>query len=406
MSLAEELNPEQLAQNILQEAPAFLGKAGLPEEEMESALNLLFVFTRIAGEQITQESELEIPGSQEKIPCTKALAEQCVELFYIGLAHAIIKSWEYGLEEEPKTQILQSLAMEVFHHAKQISVSTFGQELTPEIQFPKEQQYEWIKQSAESALMLYMSEMGLLEEKEEENDDPSTFGQTEPMMVQETASQMPVSEAVVPEPPAAAVEEDILGFEEEPASFAPELEPYQSPPQAPLYEPAPVAPLASREKYAAVSLFLTALKPRQRRAIVGQFTPQEQQVIQYYGDPEKIEAELDLDQVQAQLLKLKNKLQQEKKQGPSAQFSSAPVEAAQAQPVLPQVSDEASLQQSILQAPRAELIQLIAQERPRIRELVAHHLKPMPGLQPTALTPAIEMALQHYIQRELKPSHS
>ncbi|MEB3245775.1 MAG: hypothetical protein VKJ06_07310 [Vampirovibrionales bacterium] len=274
MSLTEAFNPDVITEQVLASISDQLNARGYSEELLAENQGVLFEFSKIVCNLMIQEPDLELSGSDVKVPFTDAMAQQVVLLFVDGVEHALFKCFEYRLEGQIKLQLLQQLAQQVYSHTKQLVASTVGQESTPEVQFGPEQLKDFVRQTAESTLAYYMSEyeksVGPLHPEEagglpmqmisDEAETPDALTMSESMLAQPELPEAPN----LPEPP------EVLS--------APRVEP--SVPMPPAQPVAPALPYAGYEKSAALALLVSVMPPAMSQGLMGQLDPETQTQVQ------------------------------------------------------------------------------------------------------------------------------
>lgn len=271
-------NVDAVLEQANQLAAARLQSLGLNEEEYQECGGFVASFNDIAARQmLAQEPGIELQGSSEPIPLDDQTAMQALGLFSEGLIYSLMRCREYGVNGDPKTQILQQVALHIYEQAKQVVAATHGQEHTPEFQFTHDQQVEFITQGAESALLHFI------------NEYEQQYGPLNP-------------EPVAP-----------LPTQPQPAEAGPDAQPPMAPAQPNRTAPAsapmstasqPTGP-AQHEKYAAVALLLTTLPANQRARMLNRFNPDEKELIAFYSYPQHVEQNLDVALVEAHLKKLR-----------------------------------------------------------------------------------------------------
>ncbi len=271
-------NPEQVILELGQRFEVKLKKESLSPEDQAYLLGFINQFAQIAAQQILEQRMIEVPPEASRegfssLPYTGVSAGQTMFLFCEGVYYAVLKGWKMGLPQDFHTQLAGSVAQHVFDTTKQLVLSTQGQELTPEYQITEEQQIAYVNQTAESALLYYVNEY-------EKTNGP--FNPEERVVEEE----LEAPEIVTDEP---------------------RVEAKPLPPQ-PVQSNVPAGSREQHTKYAALALLLTTLKPSQQQKIFQQFTPEEQQVMNYYALPQNVERVLDIHQVTEHLMKLKKQI--------------------------------------------------------------------------------------------------
>lgn len=294
MSLAEQLNAEQVAHEMATNLFQRMNAANLPEAFSQHTAGILFEFVKIACGLILDEPGLENPATNETIPYDMPLALQGIELFCEGLYHTAIKCYERGIPDDLKSQFMQVVAQDIYLQTKQIIISTYGQDSTPEFQIPKEQQVEWINQTAESTLVYriteYENQYGPIQKAEPTEEQPP--------QQEEPSAPEPSENTALAEMPEAA---EAPPLPEEPHPMVAPLQPEVAQPHK---GPHP------HDKYAAVSLLLNTLRPDLHETVLNRFNGEERELITFYQAPEQIEQNLDLASVTRHLQSFKNLLKQ------------------------------------------------------------------------------------------------
>ena len=284
MALADELNVEQQSHEIIRGMYERMIGLGWPEEEVQAKANILFEFAKIAGNLMLGEPGIQIPGSDTVIPYDLSMAHQAMELFAEGIYQAVAKARELQLDDATQTQMLQTLAMDVFGQAKQIVASTMGQDsvTNPDLQIPKAQQVEWIQKTAESALSYYASQMEEANAQNNPSGLPTTPTAQTPTVTPEEAPQTPEQsippESLIPQPPASQATAPPVTPSQAPTT------PAATPPPSPTVNLPPLPSGTTQEKFAATALFLTLLPREHQGVMLQQLTPDEHQWIAFFSN--------------------------------------------------------------------------------------------------------------------------
>ncbi|MDX2085919.1 MAG: hypothetical protein SFZ03_11090 [Candidatus Melainabacteria bacterium] len=397
MALADQFNPEAVAQELIQPFHEGMQQSGIPADEIQTNTNIAFEFAKIAGSLILQEPGFKPPNSDQFLPFDEKMARLCIQMFLDGVYHAAMKCWEYGIVGDLKSQLLQSLAQDVFFQSKQLVASTYGQEDTPEIQFSQQQLKEWTLQAAESILMHYISEFekqyGPIQQFTQQAQAAAAPEQAPPAQAPAppppTEPPAPAAEAPIPPPPTEAPAPAVT--QPEPPPQAPAPSPVQQPPAT--LEAAPV--LANQDgsirhtpydKYAAVALFLSTLPGPRADRFLKQFGEAERQaILAYYEKPELIENELDVRAVTAQLEALCQRM------------------AQQRQEILAKESPgQRKIKKLLKTTPVQRVIHLIQPERPLLQQMVMHQLGlPDMPTEPVAFSRKLDEVVAAYLQQQL-----
>ena len=152
------LDPNRFAQQFVDDFRFRMMGEDFEEPEIEENLGIIHGFIGIALAEIQKQGEIEIPGTGQAIPFDENVTGQTIGLFTEGLYYGMQRCRDMGITGDLKTFFLQSLALELFNQAKQMVITTFGQEHTPEIQFSFDQQVNFINQFAESGLLYLVNE--------------------------------------------------------------------------------------------------------------------------------------------------------------------------------------------------------------------------------------------------------
>jgi hypothetical protein len=304
MALQDELNPEYLANEIATLMSQRMQSMNLPDTEMQSNAQILFEFGKIASSLVLQEPGFDNPTTGETIPFDYAMAKQVVELFSEGIFQAALSCSQKGLPFELKSQFLQQLAQDLYAQSKQIAVSTYGQDATPEMQIPKDQQVQWIAQNAESGLNYIISEY-------ERQNGPLQGNQGMPQMTMPDMPDMtpPPMNMDSPEGETALggidLDEMNLGQSTNLGNLPTAIE--SIPPIPPPQKPTGPHP---HDKYAAISLLINTLPETTTKQLLKRFNQDELQIIYRYINPKTIEETLDLSQVTRHLKSFKSLLKE------------------------------------------------------------------------------------------------
>ena len=291
MTLEEEFDPKQVVPEVHAGFTKRLAqRPDLPPDEVAKMLDFLGRMAGVACNLIFQERAIQVPNSEQTVPFDGVSARRTLDLFCEGLYFAMFKCYEMRIEEAEKGQFLQSVAQYVYDNAKQIVLSTYGQEHTPEYQIPAAQQIEMISQTAESGLLFFISEY-------EKENGPVPLISDEPAEPQTGEKQPTEPDAVAPEASAAPQAAE--------ATPAPQASVAQTPQPAAQNAALPKAP---PEKYAALALFFRSISPARAEALYAKFSPPEQQLIQFFSLPENLEGRVDLTVVLHHLEQLQARL--------------------------------------------------------------------------------------------------
>ncbi|MFM7469588.1 MAG: hypothetical protein ACKO37_08835 [Vampirovibrionales bacterium] len=128
----ESLDPMTLANSAMEQCFPLIAGSAMTDEFKDLTTNLVFEFAKIAGQLIQQEPSFQPPESPAPIHFTHAMCEQTVQLFVEGLIQAAMHGWQQGIPSDPLSQILQTLAQDLFFQTKQMVASTVAMEGLPE----------------------------------------------------------------------------------------------------------------------------------------------------------------------------------------------------------------------------------------------------------------------------------
>jgi hypothetical protein len=292
---------------------ALIGKR-LPAEEVTLSSNIGRQIAHIAMGLLEQEQGFRPVEGEPLIPFDQAQCLQVVHLFLTGITHASIKAWEYKITGDPKSAILQNLAEELFVNAKQITATTIGQELTPEMVFNDKQQTQWMQQTAEGLLshhwQLYEREYGRITHQANEKGSAAAL-----------ATYQSQQEAIA--------EEQHAIFEEQSASFSTEdavsqewadpVATTHQPVGYPSYPNPPMPVIDDRQeklltKLAALGLFLTTQNDENQRTWLAKFPVEQQQWIVHYMNPQAVMQERQMEAVVEALNSLTQSINTQKEQ--------------------------------------------------------------------------------------------
>ncbi len=387
-------NAEELIQQICQTFAQRFVDNGQDEETADIMVSFLARMCEVSVQMVTQEDEIEIPNTEHTIPFEPEMQQDTVWMFAEGLAFSLEKTAADNIPDEARGEILQNVALYVYESSKQVVLSTFGQEHTPELQIPREQQVDMVTQTAENALNHFIAEYeaqhGAFERDEHGLDADDMLGED----FDNDDSQLAAMEAEAPEelpapqpaptapPPApATISERIQQTEHAPA-----------PPQQLPHKP---------EKYAALALLLNVIPQAKGQPILQRFTTAEQQAIIQFQNPIHIaNAGLDIKVVQSQLGKLHQRFNQHQA------TQTHPTDAEKAnEPTSP--APTTHLQALAQQVPKDVMRTVVQLERPHIRDYVnalfeedngKHLLDPI-DTPPVQLPKAIQHILSHHLEQ-------
>lgn len=336
----------------------------LSEDEATGYAQFVASFNQVAITELAKETGIILQEGAEPIAIDDEKALQALTLFGEGILYCILRCRDYNLPGELAEQFTQQVALHVYEQAKQVVAATHGQERTPEFQFTQAQQAEFVTQGAESALIHYI------------NEYEKAYGPINP----EPESELPQAE---PQPQVALPPEELP-----PNTSAPES--VSRPPQPTAALPENPPQRQNAEKYAAVALLLDTLPPPKRARLMQTFDGDEKELITFYSHPHNIEAHLDIQQVAAELKKLKSVLASKNKKMESA-----------AHPGIHSLVDQIS---------REKLLSCLKDERPVVQRFVmAHHSGAADYHQNSeewtapSLSPRLQGILYQYLSKRLAP---
>lgn len=306
----EEFNPQALLQTLAEQYELRFREAGIPEESIPRMVMFLSRMAEVSIQLAQQEKEIRIPNTEHAIPYDAHTTTRVVELFSEGIGEALLRSVQMKLPDEASDMILQNVAQYVNDTAKQVVLSTYGQENTPELQIPEEQQLELVYQTARSALDHFVQQYEEQEGVSLTEDADSMLGDVEMgdssemdamLSDDDSSSEAPSSgqsEGQAPPPPQSQQQ----ATPEPPQKKSPSVQPQQ--PAIPGGHLPPVV----HEKLAAVSMLLNTVPQEQGQNIFNMFDPSQQDVIRFYLDPANVFQRLDMNAVLKQLHALKQRL--------------------------------------------------------------------------------------------------
>jgi hypothetical protein len=152
------MTPDFLKQQ-LDAMEAALIAGGLNATELQLCLVIAEQFLQVAVGLLQQEPGFQQAPEQPLIPFSPQQCQQTLLFFAKGLQQASLRLWQEGIDGEPKSLLLQTLAQDLFFQAKQVVAATVGQENTPDLVFSEEQQLGWLFQGLESGLAHHVTEL-------------------------------------------------------------------------------------------------------------------------------------------------------------------------------------------------------------------------------------------------------
>ena len=293
---------------------ALIGKR-LPADEVTLSSNIGRQIAHIAMGLLEQEQGFRPAEGEPLIPFDQAQCLQVVQLFLTGITHASMKAWEYKITGDPKSAILQNLAEELFTTAKQITATTVGQELTPDMAFNDKQQTQWMQQTAEGLLshhwQLYEREYGRI------THQVNAEGSAAALATYQSQQEM-------------IAKERHAIFEEQSNAFSPEdaasqewsdhpVDTTYQPVADPSYPNTPMPVIDDRQeklltKLAALGLFLTTQTDENQRTWLAKFPVEQQQWIVHYMNPQAVMQERQMAAVVEALNSLTQSINTQKEQ--------------------------------------------------------------------------------------------
>jgi hypothetical protein len=285
-------DPEQLIAELCNDYELRFREEDLAEEDIPVMVNFLARMGNVSVQLVSQEQDIKLPNTEHVIPFDDSTKARTIKMFMEGLAYALLKTAEMNVPDDARGEILQNVAQYVYENSKQVILSTFGQEHTPEFQIPEEQQISMVTQTADSALNYFIGEY----EKQ--------HGPIAGMELTEDADPML---ADMDDEPADAMLDDVA----DDSAPAPVAEPPPAPVEQSQPPPTPQVPQAlpyPLEKYAALSLLLNVLPQARGQALFSRFSrPEQDMIVRFQHPAAMMEAGLDLPIVQAQLAGLKQR---------------------------------------------------------------------------------------------------
>lgn len=314
-----DLDTEELTQALLAKMKEKMEKARLPQHEVDGSLEMVYSYCKQAADFLCQEPSFQSQEGDPYIVFEVEHCRTCMTLFMEGMGQACLKSWSYKIPPDVKAELLRQIAWTSFLDAKNTTSTIIAQDISPEIQMPLDQLTGILHQSAESALLYYMSEW----EKENgpippyEPDKPANDLQRPQITMPAVDSQLnpPHEEAsqealalstpvLLPEAlpqPAYPQQAYNAGYEEHSVAQALVL------PAASAPEPSP------KDKWGALALFFSLLEKNAQTVWLERFSPDEQALITHYQSLDNIPKELNVAGVAHQLSVLQQQLFAEQK---------------------------------------------------------------------------------------------
>ena len=378
MPQLEGFEPDALADQLAAQLEAALLQAGISEEQVKADVSIGYEFAKIAGGLLQQEPGFMPEGSDQLIPFRREHCEQVLRLFIAGIEHASIKAQGYKVDGEIKSLLLQSAAQHVFQDAKNIVGTTVGSDLTPDLNLPDDQLSALVIQSAESALLHYMSEY----EKEhgpiqEANEQLEAAAQAEQALQEEQVAE----ELQLPEQPELVEEPEPLS---EPNVTA--IEPVQ--PVAPAALVTGVPEPSPLDRLAALGLFIGSLDEKRQAHWLSSFSDEEAVQIARYRDPSLVSQERNIHSVTEQLHDLAQVMKQQRS---DVRYQQARLQR--------------QMMRLLKGVPVDEVAALAKDERPRLARYMndLSRWSTNPGSEPpaTTLTQPVQEVLKDYLTLQL-----
>ncbi len=369
MSLEEIIKPKETIEELRQQMEGRWMERDLPPDDVASMADFLERMLEVAVQLIFQEKEIQIPNTDQRVPYTEATGRQTLWLFCEGMNYGLTKTWEMGTPDELKAQFLQNVAQYVFENAKQVVVSTFGQEDTPGFEIPEAEQVKMVTVTAESALLYFINEY------EKTNGPIENVDRTDML---EGAESIPQAD---PEPE--ALPEATSQPASEPAP------PMQAPTPQPKLQQQPVAPRnaspvinydARDEKYAALALLLNTLPKSQQAKLKAHFNGEQQEKLSFYSTPENIEQRLNMHGVIRHLKQLKTQLKKHLNQPDDSTV-------------------QKRLKQMVNSLPQEHVLKLVKNERPNVKQ----YLKQLMAADDKARQQTVEAFLPFELSQSTQP---
>lgn len=157
----EGFDPMAVANGLMEEFFPLIAATEMDEENQQLTANVVFEFAKIAGQLLVQEPFFQPPDSPQAIPFSADMCRMTVQYFCDGLIHAAEYGYKEGLPLEVMSQILQTLAQDLFFQTKQMLASTAVMEgLPPELQQPlnPDQMLAIVHQTAVNGFQFYIGQ--------------------------------------------------------------------------------------------------------------------------------------------------------------------------------------------------------------------------------------------------------
>jgi hypothetical protein len=362
---------------------ALIGKR-LPADEVTLSSNIGRQIAHIAMGLLEQEQGFRSAENEALIPFNDEQCLQVVHLFLAGITHASIKAWEYKITGDPKSAILQSLSEELFTIAKQVTATTIGQELTPDMTFNDKQQIQWMQQAAEGAFsnawQLYEREHGRITHQNNPAGSASALATYQSQQQEAIAEQQGSAFEEAPhfqgEYPSADDEQttaqDTL-IAQQPAEEANPQDFQQTVPMGDAQD-------KLLTKLAALGLFLTTQSEVHQKTWLAKFPTEHQQWIVHYMNPQAVMAERQMASVVEALNTLTQSINTQKEQ-----------------PAFQQNQTQHQLQTLLQQCGWQTIEGLLQAERPEVKTFL-HALATNKPLKSASFSTALQQSMLQYFQ--------
>jgi hypothetical protein len=353
----------------------------LPADEVTLSSNIGRQIAHIAMGLLEQEQGFRAAEGEPLIPFDQTQCLQVVHLFLAGITHASLKAWEYKITGDPKSAILQNLAEELFMTAKQITATTIGQELTPNIGFNNQQQIQWMQQTAEGLLshhwQLYEREHGRITHQTNATESAAALATYQSQQATLAEATHP---ALVEDPPLAtpSSHENVAVWEgETQASYQPAVEASATTATVSMTE----AQEKLLTKLAALGLFLTTQSEQNQRTWLEKFPTEQQQWIVHYMNPQAVMQERQMTAVVEALNSLTQSINTQKEQ-----------------PDFQQTQTQQQLQALLHQCGWQTVEGLLQAERPAVKTFLKTLATTHKPLQAVPFSTALQKSMLQYFQ--------
>lgn len=109
---------EQLAAEWATRICDRLQQMGVPTTEVEETRNIIFIFTRIASDELSKNRQIKLPYTEQLFEIEAKQAHQIIDLFIRGVNHTSKKLRDTKLDWEKRREHLENLAWKIFNLAK------------------------------------------------------------------------------------------------------------------------------------------------------------------------------------------------------------------------------------------------------------------------------------------------